>query len=272
MIHQENRGLSAARNAALDLVEGQWIGFVDSDDWIEPDMYEKLLNTVLKYNADIAACGATIHIAGMEIPYGCTPETVWDRKMTMHQHVRNRDLHNEVWSKLWKRELFDSLRFPVGVLYEDLALAWKLFHRAERVAVIPDALYHYRKHVGSITMTQSLEQSLYIMRILRERNSGVLAHYPEEADALHASELLEMKKIWAHAWLDRDNLTPQRKADLDSMALFCRTHWRQFWKNKDYSCADRACVLLTLYNRPVFHLLCAKLLQVYRYFKYKGKQ
>ena len=266
VIHQKNQGISAARNAALDRAEGQWIGFVDSDDWIEPDMYEKLLQAVLTHDADIAVCGATIHIADREIPYGCTPETVWDRETTIHQHIRNRDLHNEVWSKLWRRELFDELRFPVGVLFEDLALMWKLFHRAERVAVIPNALYHYRKNNSSITMTHSLEKSFCTMQLLRERNRGILAHYPETAKLLQESELLQMKKIWAYAWLDRKNLTPQRVSEMDAMALFCKS----IWKNKDYPLSDRAGVLLTLYNHPAFHLLCGKLLQAYLYFKYKG--
>lgn len=188
VIHQKNQGISAARNAALDRAEGQWIGFVDSDDWIEPDMYEKLLQAVLTHDADIAVCGATIHIADREIPYGCTPEAVWDRETTIHQHIRNRDLHNEVWSKLWKRELFDGIRFPVGVLFEDLALVWKLFHRAERVAVIPNALYHYRKTPDSITVDLSLSKCILNYKILRQRNREMLEFYPGERDAMLLSE------------------------------------------------------------------------------------
>ena len=110
VFHTENRGLSCARNLGLDNARGEWIGFVDSDDWIETDMYEVLLKRAEETEADIVECGVLEehpNRTGKRQEYLVTgTEAVI---MLIH-----RELSNAVWNKLWKKSCFDKIRFPEG--------------------------------------------------------------------------------------------------------------------------------------------------------------
>ena len=120
LIRQPNQGLSAARNTALDVATGEWIAFVDSDDWIERDMYEGLCRVAVENDADIVACG---HIreyskkskvrSVSDIVKTVTPDEA------LKMVVEDRHLQNHVWSKIYRRRLFNEVRFPVGEIYED---------------------------------------------------------------------------------------------------------------------------------------------------------
>lgn len=152
LLHQTNKGLSAARNAALDIAQGEWIGFVDSDDWINTEMYESLYKLAKTENADIAACSyqreernlyKTKYASGKVETF-----TNWEALILL---VKNKRLQNHVWSKLYRKELFDKVRFPEGIMYEDVAVSYKIFNQANRVALIDIPFYHYRIRPNSIT-------------------------------------------------------------------------------------------------------------------------
>lgn len=154
VIHKKNGGLSDARNAGLDIASGDFIGFVDSDDWIENDMYETLYNLLNKYQADISACAHYIE-------YGTKTKAVFESKEiitfnhkdAMMALIKDKIIRNYVWEKLYKRELFNNLRFPVGKSFEDAALSYKIFYRANKTVLIQAPKYHYRIRSGSLTNT-----------------------------------------------------------------------------------------------------------------------
>lgn len=144
VIHKENGGLSSARNKGIDLVmnEGktQWIGFVDSDDWVHPRYLEALYNAVAETDADIAVCDFVRtdkalpfvgELAAVEL---CTAEDFY------LEHQTNRAT---AWAKLYKCSLFKGIRYPDGKLHEDEYTTYKLLFATERVAVIPTPLYFY---------------------------------------------------------------------------------------------------------------------------------
>ena len=149
VIHKPNGGLSDARNAGIDIATGDYIAFVDSDDYIKPDMMEKLYAAIRKENADIAACGFLNCEGGNQTAWGCRdfagiPEEIF---ALLYQDTA---YPVAACNKLYRRECWQKLRFPVGKTCEDAFTTYRLIHNARRIVMIPQALYCYRIRPGSI--------------------------------------------------------------------------------------------------------------------------
>lgn len=156
VIHKENGGQATARNAALDIAKGDYIGFVDSDDWIEPDMYELLYDMCQRNNCDIANCTSIIYFKNKTVKNGTHPLTVHNRDQAMRVMLEGKLYDEVVWTKLFKRNLLEKVRFPVGVMYEDTAFTYKVIHNSSRVCCIGAPKYHYIKRDDS-TMDRAIK-------------------------------------------------------------------------------------------------------------------
>ena len=155
VIHQQNGGLSAARNAGLDIARGEWIGFLDSDDFILPDMYEKLMDAAEKARADIAVCNyLRVDVQGKPIEKQDQPipDAVLNRDDILRRALRAP--FHVAWNKIYRRCIFETLRYPEGKLNEDMFTVTAIYDRAERIACLSDALYMYRVTPGSIMQTK----------------------------------------------------------------------------------------------------------------------
>ncbi len=168
VFHTENRGLSCARNLGLDNANGEWIGFVDSDDWIEPDMYEVLLKKALETGADVVECGVF-----KEYPDRIEEYQRNSNKKTgieaIYALIITQELSDGVWSKLWSSHCFEGIRFPNGRIYEDIAVTYRLFEIAEYVCTVDRIEYHYCLRDGSITKRRDLKNLIDYYIAQRER-------------------------------------------------------------------------------------------------------
>jgi glycosyltransferase involved in cell wall biosynthesis len=146
VVHKENGGLSDARNAGLKVATGAYIGYVDSDDWIEPDMYERMYNACVKNDAQLCVCRYFSEYDGKTVSGGTGKETVFDREGILRTYICGSDdyiIYNSVWSKLFKRELVGDMVFPKGRNSEDIMYTTKAFCRLEKAVYIDTCLYHY---------------------------------------------------------------------------------------------------------------------------------
>ena len=125
VFHTENRGLSAARNLGLDQAKGDYIGFVDSDDWIEPDMYEVLLQKAEETKADIVECGVYLEYPGKTEERKRKNQIMSGSKAIYE--LLNGYLSDCVWDKIWNSKCFRQIRFPEGRVHEDTAITSKIF-------------------------------------------------------------------------------------------------------------------------------------------------
>ena len=151
VIHQKNGGLSAARNVGLDAARGAWIGFVDSDDYIAPEMYEALYQAVQSTGADLALCDyAAVDETGAPCPpmhTGLAQQVFTGRELL--KKATNM-MAQPAWNKLYRRAIFTQLRYPEGKLNEDLFLIPEVCLRIQKAVVLPKTLYYYVQRGGSI--------------------------------------------------------------------------------------------------------------------------
>lgn len=149
VIHKENSGQADSRNIAIKEAKAPLIGFVDSDDWIDPDMYETLYNTLVSTGADISICGYYMSYVNKEVTY-CSGEgvTIFDRDQAMLLLLRDKKLKSFLWDKLFRREVITA-DMPKSYRYEDYSTLIKWFASADKVSMCFRPEYHYRQRQGS---------------------------------------------------------------------------------------------------------------------------
>lgn len=155
-IHKQNGGLSSARNTALDLCKGQYITFVDSDDLIASNALELMMDYAIKCQSDIVVTSYIISFSDDNVvpsPAAISGCLSFDHIDTL-QEILCKSTRWEAWGHLFKKSLWDDVRFPEGILYEDLATTPYIFAKSDQITILQTALYYYYKRPGSI-MRQS---------------------------------------------------------------------------------------------------------------------
>lgn len=193
VVHKENGGLSDARNRGIKEAKGEYIGFVDSDDYIDEYMYEILYDNLIKNNADISVCGI----------YDCYKDKIFQNNIDGKVHVfSNQEALKEVlygkkltafaFNKLYKREVFDNIRFPVGKIYEDSFLIPTVFANSEKIVLVSVPKYYYIHREGSITSSKFSEKFFDVIEASKINLELVRNRFPSiEKQAV-------FRYIWAH--------------------------------------------------------------------------
>ena len=206
VVHKENGGLSSARNAGVAVSTGAYVGFVDSDDYIHPQMYEKLYAALAETGADISICGCEYVDGETDLPdldmrrRSPLKEEVLSQKQAYHKisHiVDGYGFYVTAWNKLYPRWIFDRLQFKEGFVHEDEFFVHHLFGCCSRIATIPDALYMYVQRSGSITKTKATLRSLHGVyayedryRFFREKGERQMAGWSLRAANMLLTDLL----------------------------------------------------------------------------------
>lgn len=156
VIHKANGGLSDARNAALDVMTGEFVFMLDSDDWLQRDAIAVLHGLLVDHGADIAVGGWREVYEDAEMPE--TPSApaqprIYTRDEALRDIFYQKRLTHSAWGRLYRAELFDGIRYPVGRLYEDLAIAYPLYGRVNKVVQVDTPLYNYLQRPTSILGT-----------------------------------------------------------------------------------------------------------------------
>lgn len=180
VIHKANGGLSDARNVGISKAKGRYIGFVDSDDYIKEDMYEILLNLIKKYDADVSICNLYDVIDGNEcIRNKENGIREYSRLDILKEVLLDKNIQSYAWNKLYEKELFDEIKYPIRKKYEDIGTTFYLFEKCNKIVVTSEPEYYYLKRADSLVnnVTEStildyteiiIQRYLYIKQNIKE--------------------------------------------------------------------------------------------------------
>lgn len=166
VIHKENGGLSSARNIGLDVSTGVYVCFVDSDDWIFPEMIQKLYKLLIKTDSDIAQCCA-MHNLSSDKKNGST-EIIIDQKDIWESAIFGR-IGWVVWLRLYKRSIWEQLRFEEGYYFEDILAFPDIVEQCKKYAVTTEKLYWYNRRENGILRKRKNLQHIKSKEYLYEK-------------------------------------------------------------------------------------------------------
>ena len=194
VLHKKNGGLSSARNAGIDIAQGNYLGFVDSDDYIEKDMYETLYSCIREYDAGMATCGICDLYNGVKKVWkkGSMERCVLDNVTAFKLVMESRIIEVYVVNKLYKKELFDNIRYPEGKTYEDTFTTPILMYNAKKVAYTPELKYYYVHRENSITTSKYKPSDICLMESNKKNLEFVKENVPELLPQA------ELRYLWAH--------------------------------------------------------------------------
>lgn len=180
VIHKENGGLSSARNAGIEEATGDYIAFVDSDDYIEPNMYEEMYNAAKKLSCDIITCNYKYVYDDGSIKLINNDKK--NEEFDFVSSIKEMNLFNKfdmsACTKLFKKDLFDDIRFPVGKLSEDYYIMYLLFEKSNKVYYIASPYYNYFQRKNSITKSNKINHDF--MYAALEQMKYLETKYPDE--------------------------------------------------------------------------------------------
>lgn len=237
VIHKNNGGLSDARNFGMKHVTGEYLIFVDSDDWIEQTMIEVLVNNCIKHKADVVQSAFYYAYEDkllLDNRFHSRKEEpiILDNRTLMYELVKNEKVKNFAWGKLYKTKMILDITFEKGVLFEDVYWAYKVMHLVNKYLIIHEPLYNYFQRNDSIVTTYT-SKNLDIIKGLRERHHFIERFYKELTDE-------SLKSILQMSLIHYNLLLINRKKDIGGLhrkeiQLYVRKNYHKLKKavNKD---------------------------------------
>lgn len=179
VIHTENRGAATARNTGMDQAAGKYITFLDGDDYLTRTMLERLYEVMKDSAYDMVVCDF-LNLLPEEkdnFTVGLKENTVNGREVLEHlKNQRNYGVWTVVWNKIYKKNVLENIRFPVGKYFEDEFFSNQLFLNSDQIHIIPDVLCYHRVLESSTMNTQKEENYLDLLDALKERLEIYLEH------------------------------------------------------------------------------------------------
>lgn len=259
VFHKKNGGLASARNFGIKVSCGDYIGFCDSDDWIQPNMFMELMSTALNEHADIAICrlqritsqGNILEIIGY-VNYSTLDNCTATKEILLDEPMPSYAVN-----KIYKKELFDGIEYPVDRYFEDTATTYKLVSRANKVAVTPYIGYNYLYNPNSLCNNKNMDYG----KIVKREYDNALAFgeryiFCKSAEALSdvrvvcADKAYMRMRAFLHLQVHKGfELTDKQKAEISNiMNSFSLCDLRNF------SLVQKLDVMLYRYCRPILYI------------------
>ncbi len=180
VIHQTNKGLSEARNNGIKKAKGEYIGFVDSDDYIDENMYENMLKLIEKKTADVCICNFyEVSNGNIKIKNKDNGIVEYDKIQILKEVLLDKNIQSYAWNKLYKRKLFDGIQYPAGKKYEDIGTTFYVLEKCDKIIVTGEPEYYYVTRKDSIVSQVNEQTIMDYIEIIDKRYDYVEKNYPE---------------------------------------------------------------------------------------------
>lgn len=189
VIHKQNGGLSSARNSGLLACNGDYVSFIDSDDYIDEHMIEIMVKKIEITNSDIVCCGFYFEMDNGYISKSFMPSLILNKSDAIDALIENTYLNHYSWNKLYKKKVFKNVYFPEGKLFEDIRTTYKLFLNADKVCLIDEYLYHYQIRKNSIISSSKGDKVFEIFNAYQALKHDLIKLYPDKKSLMIKSEM-----------------------------------------------------------------------------------
>ena len=180
VIHKKNGGLSDARNAGIKIAKGKYITLIDSDDYVENDYVEFLYSLIKESNAEISICSHTVlYENGTKLEKATHENSILDPKTTLKRILYDDGIDLSAWAKMYKKELFDTVQYPKGRLFEDAATTYLLIDQCDKIAIGSESKYYYIIRSNSITTKNFSPKKMQLIDSTKEMCEYVKDKYPD---------------------------------------------------------------------------------------------
>ena len=247
VIHKENGGLSDARNVAIDIASGEYLSFIDSDDYVEPDMIESMYKALIETDSDVAVCGMDSFDENGRVTDYYKPH---EKRMVCKGEDRCEFLYQpSACNKLYKETIFEDLRFPKGRLYEDAYVFHYILEKAPSFVYTGKVSYHYYQRSQSIMRSDYTIRSTDIVDAVYDRainleRMGYLKDANEASLAVYTRTALAYKKL--------DRRVPENKIRLKQIKRLVKNRFPALMKYKGNSLTQKLRIIVFMLF-PVLH-------------------
>ena len=263
VVHKTNGGLSDARNAGTSVASGEYISFVDSDDWIHHQFLELLLSALANTGAELAACDIkkTALLKEIDSPEQKPPLCIYTSEEAMNYLAHGERIRAVAWNKLYKKELLQNETFPVGKLHEDEFFTYRIIDKCSKLVYVDLPLYYYYQRSGSL-MSECSVRHIDALEAYCERQAFFREKYP----SLYLQDKLMICETCVNLY---NSLSKEKTSEIEEAnKRICNYRNLVHFSAKElFRCSLRQLTYI-IGSMPSFINLFSKI----RTFKQKGKQ
>lgn len=252
VIHKENGGLSSARNTGIEKASSSYLGFVDSDDYIEKNMYERLYDEAVSNKADLVMCDLYHCYEGKEpVKNPHVEKCIWNSEEAIKTVMEAKKTSVTAVNKLYKKELFADIRYPEGKLSEDAFVIVEILMQAKKIVFISEQFYYYVHRKNSITSSAYKPKDLNVLEAYAKNKKIIQKNYPNLIDTA------EMRYMWAHFYVLDKMCLSKNMTDKDTEKKIInnlRRHYQFIMRDTRFNTSRKVAMTLLMINKYLYKL------------------
>ena len=249
LINQKNHGVSYTKNKALKLATGDYIGFVDSDDVIDKDMFKNLHKLIEKTKSEIACCKYLRFTDDYKFEIKNNYQ-IYDKFECLKMLISETTITNFLWDKLFKRTVLEDIKIKSGIIFEDMDIIYEIIHKSTKIVVTDDILYGYYQRTDSYTHSYDYTKMLNYIDVYQKRYEFLSKNYPNLKKQIDSSLIYSIFILFRMITLN------QKKEILDDKEIIKQYNkLKQLNKNINYfqNKLKKYLIKILIYNRYIFY-------------------